>query len=130
MALTPITEGLPADLTSQLVADEIVYYYSYSATVGGCLTKGKKYNEYIALTNKRFIYNTNITNELENNNYLQRRGFIPIQNISFMEVGTISHGFRNSYLHVNTAGESIKIIIPTEKKGGDIRNVFFELTNK
>ncbi len=123
MALTPISLGLPADLTSQLVSDEIVYYYSYSATVGGCLTKGKRYNNYIALTNKRFIYSTP---DFENN-FQTKKGFTPIHNIAFMEVD--KDGLR-TYLHVNTTGGSIKILMPTEERGGEIRRVFFELTNK
>ena len=44
MALTAISTGLPADVTSQLMASEKVYYFSFIAFKGGCGSKGQKEN--------------------------------------------------------------------------------------
>jgi len=61
MALTAITTGLPGDVTNQLMAAEKVYYFSFIAFKGGCGSSGQKENYWLALTDRRVMYKTKVS---------------------------------------------------------------------
>lgn len=61
MALIEITSGLPVEVTSQLMRTEKVYYFSFIAFQGGCGSYKQKENYWLALTDKRVIYKTKVS---------------------------------------------------------------------
>lgn len=54
MSLVAIRDGLPSDLTLQLLSDEEVFYFSYITLQGGCLNSGSRENYWIAISNNSY----------------------------------------------------------------------------
>lgn len=136
MALTAITSGLPGDVTSQLMAAEKVYYFSFIAFKGGCYSKGQKENYWLALTDRRVMYKTKVS-ELKGKleNFVEKDGDLPFDKISFIEVseGQDTSGCNTTklfQLRISTSGGTIAIPIPTKEKGYEIRKVYSELSHK
>lgn len=136
MALTAITAGLPYDVTSQLMAAENVYYFSFIAFNGGCDSKGQKENYWLALTDRRVMYKTKVS-ELKGKmeNFVEKDGDLPFDKISFIEVseGQGSQGCNTTkafQLRISTSGGTIAIPIPTKEKGYEIRKIYSELSHK
>lgn len=131
MSLTAITQGLPTDLTMQLMSSETVYYFSYIAASGGCLGSGQKQNYWIGLTNKRVLYKTKV---MEGKSYVEKDGILPFEKVSFLEVSEAqdsqgcgkTKGFQ---LRISTSGGTLIIPIPTKEKGYAIRQVYSELNH-
>ncbi|MDF2551545.1 MAG: hypothetical protein K0R77_820 [Chryseobacterium sp.] len=129
MTLTPVTNGLPNDLTMQLMSNETVFYFSYITETGGCGGSEQKQNYWIGLTDKRVLYKTKI---MEANSYIEKDGILPFEKISFLEVSEAkdsqgcsqSKGFQ---LRISTSGGTLIIPIPTKEKGYEIRQVYSEL---
>lgn len=124
-----IKEELPIGIKSQLLIDEDVYYFSYITSKGGCLSSSSRDEYWIALTNKRAIYNTKI---FENEKTVERNGILPLEKISFIEVSDkkVSSGCSSvqSYnLLISTSGGAINIPIPTKEKGYEIRSAYSEI---
>jgi hypothetical protein len=130
MAISPITEGLPGELTMQLLGQEQVYYFSYISFTGGCGSSSSRENYWIALTNKRVLYKTKI---LEGNQkYVERDGIVPLDKVSFIEVseGQIPSGCSTAkayQLRISSSGGTSIIPIPTKEKGYEIRKVYSEI---
>jgi hypothetical protein len=130
MALTAIITGLPDDVTNQLMAAEKVYYFSFIAFKGGCGSKGQKENYWLALTDRRVMYKTKVS-ELKGKleNFVEKDGDLPFDKISFIEVseGQESKTFQ---LRISTSGGTIAIPIPAKEKGYEIRKIYSELSHK
>jgi hypothetical protein len=134
MALTAITTGLPVDVTSQLMATEKVYYFSFIAFKGGCSSNGQKENYWLALTDRRVMYKTKIS-EGKPENFVEKDGDLPFDKISFIEVseGQEAKGCNTTksiQLRISTSGGTIAIPIPTKEKGYEIRKIYSELSHK
>ena len=136
MTLTAITTGLPGDVTSQLMAAEKVYYFSFIAFKGGCDSKGQKQNYWLALTDRRVMYKTKIS-ELKGKteSFTEKDGDLPFNKISFIEVseGQNASGCNTTkafQLRISTSGGTIVIPIPTKEKGYEIRKIYSELSHK
>ena len=136
MALTEISTGLPSDVTSQLMSAEKVYYFTFIAFKGGCGSSGQKENYWLALTDRRVMYKTKVS-ELKGKleNFVERDGDLPFDKISFIEVseGQVSKGCSTSkvyQLRLSTSGGTISIPIPTKEKGYEIRKIYSELSHK
>jgi len=136
MALTAITTGLPADVTNQLMAAEKVYYFSFIAFKGGCVSSGQKENYWLALTDRRVMYKTKVS-ELKGKleNFVEKDGDLPFDKISFIEVseGQEASGCNTTktfQLRISTSGGTIAIPIPTKEKGYEIRKIYSELSHK
>ena len=87
MPLTVNNTGLPLDFTNQLMPAEKVYYFSFIAFQGGCGSSGQKENYWLAMTDKRVMYKTKVS-ELKGKmqNLVERDGDLPFEKISFIEV--------------------------------------------
>jgi hypothetical protein len=136
MALTAIISGLPGDVTSQLMAGEKVYYFSFISFSGGCAGKGQKENYWLAMTDRRVMYKTKVS-ELKGKiqNFVEKDGDLPFDKISFIEVseGQDASGCSASktfQLRISTSGGTIAIPIPTKEKGYEIRKTYSELSHK
>ncbi len=136
MSLTVITNGLPGDVTSQLMATEKVYYFSFIAFKGGCNSNRQKENYWLALTDRRVMYKTKVS-ELKGKieNFVEKDGDLPFDKISFIEVseGQETKGCTTAktfQLRISTSGGTIAIPIPTKEKGYEIRKIYSELSHK
>lgn len=136
MALTEITSGLPSEVISQLMATEKVYYFSFIAFKGGCGTPGQKENYWLALTDRRVMYKTKVS-ELRGSleNFVEKDGDLPFDKISFIEVseGQETKGCSTKkafQLRISTSGGTIVIPVPTKEKGLEIRKTYSELSHK
>lgn len=136
MALPEITVGLPSELTSQLMNSEKVYYFSFIAFKGGCGEKGKKENYWLALTDRRVMYKTKVSESKGKvENFVEKDGDLPFDKISFIEV---SEGQENSgckqkkafQLRISTSGGTVAIPVPTKEKCYEIRKTYSELSHK
>lgn len=136
MAPAPITTGLPTEVTSQLMAAENVYYFSFIAFKGGCGSTVPKQNYWLALTNKRVMYKTRVSERKANTqHFVERDGDLPFEKISFIEVseeqGSQGCATQKAFqLRISTSGGTIFIPIPTKEKGYEIRRIFSELSHK
>jgi len=131
MALTPITNGLPNDVTMQLLPNETVYYFSYLSAKGGCLS-GQKQNYWIGITDKRILYKTKV---MEGKEYVEKDGILPFEKVSFVEVSEIKQkdGCSNTIsfqLRISSGGGTVIIPIMNKEKGYEIRQVYSQLTYK
>lgn len=135
MSLSPITEGLPDELRMQLLTEEQVYYFSYIAFKGGCLSSSSRSNYWISLSNKRILYKAKVS---ENNNQklVEKDGIIPLDKISFMEVSEEStksgcgcSNVKAFHLKIGSSGNTVVIPLPTKDKGYEVRKVYSEITN-
>jgi len=133
MVLTHIRrDELPNDLVIQLLSSEDVFYFSYIAYKGGCLSSSSKDEHWIALTNKRVLYKAKIT---DTGKTVEKEGVLPLDKISFIEVTHITEkngclGCNdNTYyaLQISTSGGTIAIPVPTNEKGNEIRNTFQQI---
>lgn len=134
MALTEITTGLPDDVTSQLMSAEKVYYFSFIAFKGGCGSNGQKENYWLALTDRRVMYKTKVS-EGKPETFVEKDGDLPFDKISFIEVseGQEAKGCNTTktfQLRISTSGGTIAIPIPTKEKGYEIRKIYSELSHK
>ena len=136
MALSEINTGLPSDVTNQLMAAEKVYYFSFIAFKGGCGSKGENENYWLALTDRRVMYKTKVS-ELKGKieNFVEKDGDLPFDKISFLEVseGQQTEGCKTTkmyQLRISTSGSTIAIPIPTKEKGYEIRKTYSELSHK
>lgn len=134
--IVPIREGLPSEVTSQLMSQEEVYYFSYISLKGGCGNSGSRQNYWITLTNKRVLYKTNIFEEI-NKRYVEKDGILPLDKISFVEVseeqakqGCGCSTAKVFHLRISSSGGTINIPIPTKEKGYEIRKVYSEITEE
>lgn len=123
MTLTAINAGLPNDVTSQLMATEKVYYFSFIAFKGCCGSSEQKENYWLALTNRRVKYKTKVS-ELKGKleNFVEKDGDLPFDKISFIEVseGQEAKGCNTTkvfQLRISTSGGTTAIPIPTKEKG-------------
>ena len=136
MSLTEITAGLPSDVTSQLMATERVYYFSFITFKGGCDSNGQKDNYWLALTDRRVMYKTKVSEfkgKIEN--FVEKDGDLPFDKISFIEVseGKKTEGCNTIIvfqLRISTSGGTISIPVPTKEKGHEIRKTYSELSHK
>ncbi|RXZ80981.1 hypothetical protein EBB07_16205 [Paenibacillaceae bacterium] len=131
MSLTAITQGLPDDLSMQLLPNEVIYYFSYIAFQGGCGSSSSRQNYWIALSNKRVIYKTKVMEGSKN--YVEKDGILPLDKISFIEVteGQASEGCASSkifQLRISSSGGTVIIPIPTKEKGYEIRKLYSQIT--
>ncbi|MBA2619676.1 MAG: hypothetical protein H0U87_00595 [Acidobacteria bacterium] len=130
MELIQIKEGLPSDVTMQLMSNEAVYYFSYISFQGGCGSNQTSTNHWIALSNNRVLYKTKVQ---ENQTFIEKDGILPFDKISFIEVSEVqvSQGCsqkKSFQLRISTSGGTLVIPIPTKEKGYEIRGVFTELS--
>lgn len=129
MTLKPVEEGIPTDLSLQLMSNEKVYYFSFIVSKGGCGGSGKKENFWICLTNKRVLYKTKI---IEGKAFIEKDGILPFDKISFLEVSESQEpsgcGSKKGFqLRISTSGGALIIPIPTKEKGYEIRQIYSEL---
>lgn len=136
MTLTEITAGLPSEVMNQLMTTEKVYYFSFISFNGGCGSSEKKENYWLALTDRRVMYKTKVS-ELKGKleSFVEKDGDLPFDKISFLEVseGQESKGCstqKSFQLRISTSGGTIAIPIPTKEKGYEIRKVYSELSHK
>ncbi len=138
MDLAKISTGLPYAVTSQLMPTEKVHYFSYIAFEGGCSEIGRSENYWLALTDRRVMYRTKVS-ELKNifhSYYFEKDGDLPFEKISFIEVseghiaGQGCSTKKAFQLRISTSGGTLIIPIPTKEKGFEIRKVYAELNNK
>lgn len=124
-------DSVPANVTSQLTEGEEVYYFSYITFEGGCGSSSPRAEHWIAITNDRVLYKTNIN---ENNKMVTRDGIIPIRKISFMEVTEVTQSGCSSKkgyaLRISSSGGVIAIPIPTKQKALEIRKVYSEISKQ
>jgi len=136
MALIEITTGLPTEVTSQLMATEKVYYFSFIAFKGGCGSSEKKENYWLALTDRRVMYKTKVSETKGKvEGFVEKDGDLPFDKISFIEVseGQEAKGCSTQkafQLRISTSGGTIAIPIPTKEKGYEIRKTYSELSHK
>lgn len=127
MEITQIKEGLPIEVTSQLMSNEKVFYFSYIAFQGGCGSSGEKERYWLALTDKRVMYYTKVIESSNNKEItIERSGDLPFSKISFIEVSEYK---KTSFyeLRISSSGGTIHIPIPTKEKGYEIRRIYSEL---
>src|SRR5215217_3475848 len=93
MTLSEITGGLPGEVTSQLMATEKVFYFSFIAFKGGCGSSGHKENYWLAMTDKRVMYKTKVA-ELHGKAeiFIEKDGDLPFDKISFIEISEAQAG--------------------------------------
>ncbi|HIH04076.1 MAG TPA: hypothetical protein HA263_09620 [Methanoregulaceae archaeon] len=132
MELATITEGLPAELTNQLLPSEAVYYFTYLSR-SGCLSNSwSKSDFWLALTQKRLIYKTNV---VVNNIKSIREGVLPFDKISFIEVKDTKHGCSGcsmaptKFLMVSASGGTVEIPVASAEKGNEIKNLYQQLAD-
>ncbi len=130
----PISNGLPNELEQQLMSNEKVYYFSFITSTGGCSSSQPRQNYWLALTDKRVLYKTKVTELRGNTSHLvEKDGILPFDKVSFIEVseGKTASGCSNQQkifqLRISTSGGTVTIPIPTKEKGYEIRQVFSEL---
>jgi len=135
MALTEINTGLPPEVTSQLMATEKVYYFSFITFKGGCGSSGQQDNYWLVLTDRRVMYKTKVS-ELKDKteHFFERNGDLPFEKISFIEVSEVqtSKGCNTEkafQLRISTSGGTIAIPVPTKEKGYEIRRIYSELSH-
>jgi hypothetical protein len=129
MSIQRITEGLPNELTMQLLPQEEVYYFSYISFDGGCFSSSSRNNYWIALTNKRVLYKTKV---METNNiFTEKDGILPLDKVSFIEVTEQTNKgcspTKSYQLRISSSGGTSIIPIPTKEKGYEIRKVYSEI---
>lgn len=112
---------------------EKVYYFSFISMKGGCGSSGHKENHWIALTDKRVLYKTKVSEKKSGVDvFVLKEGILPFDKISFLEVteGQQSNGCSRSkvfQLRISTSGGTVSIPVPTQEKCYEIRKVFTEL---
>ncbi len=136
MNIPEILTGLPNDVINQLMTTEKVYYFSFIAFKGGCGSSGQKENYWLALTDRRVMYKTKVS-ELKGKleSFVEKNGDLPFDKISFIEVseGQEAQGCSTKkafQLRISTSGGTIVIPIPTKEKGYEIRKIYSELSHK
>ena len=126
---------LPIGITSQLLKEEKVYYFSYIAFVGGCTSSGDSQDHWVALTDKRLLYKSKVK-ETQSNvvQFVEKNGIIPFEKISFIEItkaeSNVGCGFNGTIfyeLRIGSSGGTTIIPIPNEGKGFEIRKIYMEL---
>jgi hypothetical protein len=126
MGVVEVSIGLPNQLRTQLTRGERVYYFSYIVTQGGCLGRSERDNYWIAITNKRVIYQTKIM--LESNKIVTRDGILPLEQVSFIEVTEVATtgclSTKTYALEISTSGGKVNIPIPSKEKGIEIRSKY------
>jgi hypothetical protein len=136
MALIPIMNGLPTEVSSQLMASEKVYYFTFITFKGGCGSSGMTENYWLALTDRRVMYKTKVSDikgkQIE---LVENDGDLPFDKISFIEIsqaGTAQGCSTNKMYHlrISTSGGTVIIPIPTKEKGTEIRRIYTELSNQ
>ncbi len=127
------SEELPLAISSQLLSNENVYYFSFITFKGGCATPNSSQDHWIALTDKRVLYKSKVTDE-NNTGFKERDGIIPFDKISFMEIdksvqngGCGCSGTQSYNLKIASSGTMVVIPIPTEAKAYEIRKAYMEL---
>lgn len=127
------SEQLPLSVSSQLLTNENVYYFSFITFKGGCGTTGSSKDHWIALTNKRVLYKSKISDE-KNKSFKESNGIIPFDKISLMEIdsqvekdGCGCSGTQSFNLKIASSGTMVIIPIPTEAKAYEIRKAYMEL---
>lgn len=129
---------LPIGITSQLLNEEKVYYFSYISFVGGCMSNGDSQDHWVALTNKRLLYKSKVK-ETQSNvlRFVEKNGIIPFDKISFIEItkaeSNAGCGFNGTIfyeLRLGSSGGTTIIPIPNEEKGFEIRRVYMEIAEK
>jgi len=130
LAVQEIKEGLPEDLTSQLLPNEKVYYFSYISFKGGCGSSSSRQDYWISITNRRVIYKTKI--QEETNKIVTRDGILPLEKVSFVEVTDIEEKggcstTKSFALVISTSGGAVRIPIPTKEKGYEIRRTYTQI---
>lgn len=132
-----INEGLPEELSEQLVKNEEAYYFSYITYKGGCGSTSSREDYWIAITNKRVFYKARVMEN--NNNHLRlvdKEGTLPLEKISFIEITEMKEksGCSNAKggfeLRISTSGGTINIPVPTKEKGNEIRSIFLKITEE
>ncbi len=114
---------------------EIVYYFSFIAFNGGCGSNGKNEDYWLALTDRRVMYKTKVSENGKSETFVEKDGDLPFEKISFIEVseGQGSQGCDTKkifQLRISTSGGTIAIPIPTKEKGYEIRKIYSELSHK
>lgn len=137
MNIEIIKEGLPAEVSDQLMSNEDAFYFTYIAFKGGgCMSSGEKEKYWLALTDRRVLYKTQVSsNEANKLTFVEKDGDLPFNKISFIEVseGKDSKGCSNKvvfHLRISTSGGTIIIPIPTKNKGFQIRKIYSHLSHK
>ena len=127
------TEKLPLTVSSQLLTNENVYYFSFITFKGGCGSSGSSKDYWIALTDKRILYKAKVTNE-NSKSFKENNGIIPFDKISLMEIDTSVQkggcgcsGTKSFNLKIASSGTMVVIPIPTEAKAYEIRKAYMEL---
>jgi hypothetical protein len=135
MSLTEINEGLPSEVARQLMSTEKVYYFSFIAFKGGCGSSEQKQNYWLALTDRRVMYKTKVSEAKgKAENFVEKDGDLPFEKISFIEVseGQDAQGCSSQkffQLRISTSGGTIVIPLPTKEKGYEIRRIYSELSH-
>ncbi|MFY0631185.1 MAG: PH domain-containing protein [Flavobacteriaceae bacterium] len=132
MALKEITEGLPHEVSNQLMSNERVYYFTYIVSEGGCGSSGEKDKYWLALTETRVMYKTKFTDNSRNSKkkVIERDGDLPFSKISFIEVSEGLSVDSLFELRISSSGGTIIIPIPTKAKGNEIRRIYSELSRE
>lgn len=125
---------LPISVTSQLLQNENVYYFSFLVLKdeGGCCGSSSRGDYWIALTNKRILYRTKVKED-NNTKLVERNGVIPFEKVSGIEIvyneENLGCGGNSQYheLHIGNSGKLIVIPLPTEQKGFEIRKIYMEV---
>jgi hypothetical protein len=131
-----LTDGLPTDLTYQLLAGETVHYFSYIAFKGGCGSSDPKEHYWLALTNRRVLYKTKVAeSDGKRETYVEKDGILPFDKISFIEVSEASESSGCSKttafrLRISTSGGTVIIPIPTRERGYEVRRMHSELSQQ
>lgn len=128
--LKVISDGIPEDVSAQLLPNEQLYYFSYISFEGGCGSSSARTNHWIALTDKRVLYRSKIT---ENGKTVERNGIIPMNKVSFMEATeevtkSGCSSTRTYFLRIGSSGGTVNIPVPTPEKSNEIRRVYAEMT--
>ncbi|MGB1283760.1 MAG: hypothetical protein ACPG44_04770 [Polaribacter sp.] len=136
MDLKEVNDGLPIEVTNQLMIEEKVYYFSHIAFEGGCGSSGEKEKYWLALTDRRVMYKTKILEgDSKSSNYIEKDGDLPFKKISFIEVSESKEvsGCSSTVsfqLRISSSGGTVIIPLPTKQKGYDIRKIYSELNQE
>lgn len=135
---TPYIENkaLPLSVTSQLLRDEKVYYFSYLIleNKGGCMSSSARADYWIALTDKRLLYKAKVKNNDEHVQLIEKNGIVLLDKIGSLEIVKIEENLGcagtdiNYALNVGSVGNNVYILLPNESKGFEIRKTYMELT--
>ena len=129
MSLVDVTQELPAELSTQLLEDEVVYSFAFTDSASVGYYTGRMW---MIISNKRVIYDASVKDD---KTFKRMSGSIPIDKISFVSVSTAQDTQSGCgcwpktvyVLTVGSGGGQIDVAVPTQEEAKRLQTTVSEV---